>query len=980
MDQVGAVSAAEAFVAGLEKQAAAAHQHQQQQQVHQEPNAVAPWIKQETNGYGSADGYGIQNGQAHGYGYGSYGGQEQEGKTQAPWSQQQQVSNISYGLPGGYEQHQQVKQEYSQYEGARVDGTLGGGEGAIGGYNPYENIQGARNVGYAHGQGGGYDGTGEDLKPHVYAGVGGGALGSEDDKSVISRGVQGDGGNDVSNEQSGAGVGDGGSSGKRRRSRWGPQAEGDGEGNDVEGSGSKKRKSRWADDEPKVPLLGQIQLPDFVKELTGGVDLDPELQALNIKLLEINRKLQTGMVIDLLQDGNRSPSPEPLYDNMGIRINTREYRAREKLTRERQEVIAMLIKKNPAFKPPADYRPLKQYKKLYIPVKEYPGYNFIGLIIGPRGNTQKRMEKETGAKIVIRGKGSVKEGRSAQKRDLKPDPSENEDLHVLVEADTEDALEKAAGMVEKLLIPVEEGRNEHKRTQLRELAALNGTIRDDEYCRLCGEPGHRQYACPARHSTFKSDVSCRICGDGGHPTIDCPMKGSAQGNKMDDEYKSFLAELGGGGPDGGTRPGSGGGGGGNSTGEVGSNRQSGPTMALPGPQGSGSLPWTGGTVGGAAGGMAGFVSAGTGPGGPGPGAGGGGGAPAGGFPGGPGLGAPRSVGGMSQTQGFGNSFSGGPKGKFNKDDDANLYVGYLPSTVDDEGLIRLFQPFGQVEDAKVIKDRLTGASKGYGFVKYADPASATAAVGHMNGYRLEGRVLAVRVAGPAPPPRGPGGGPGGPPQGGGDSMGGGGYPPQMQGGGPPRGPPGGGHMGAPPPWGAPPGPNPPFNAYGPPSAGTNPYGHHPSGPPPPPQGGGQYAPPHYGGAYNGYAGGPPSQGGPPGQHGGGQGPPPPGPGMGGMPPGGQGGMGLRPGSRGPMGGGPPPAMGAYSAPTQFHGYYPPPPPPPSSAPPVPPPPPTSGGAAAPPTWGGNVGAPPTSGGQSNAVESEYERFMSEMGR
>jgi splicing factor 1 len=70
-------------------------------------------------------------------------------------------------------------------------------------------------------------------------------------------------------------------------------------------------------------------------------------------------------------------------------------------------------------------------------VKDFPGYNFIGLIIGPRGNTQKRMEKETGAKIVIRGKGSVKEGRLQQKHDLKPDPSENEDLHVLVEAETQ---------------------------------------------------------------------------------------------------------------------------------------------------------------------------------------------------------------------------------------------------------------------------------------------------------------------------------------------------------------------------------------------------------------------------------------------------------------------------------------------------------------------------------------------------------------
>lgn len=52
-----------------------------------------------------------------------------------------------------------------------------------------------------------------------------------------------------------------------------------------------------------------------------------------------------------------------------------------------------MIKANPSFKPPADYRPEKKYRKLRIPLEDYPGYNFIGLIIGPRGNTQKRMER-----------------------------------------------------------------------------------------------------------------------------------------------------------------------------------------------------------------------------------------------------------------------------------------------------------------------------------------------------------------------------------------------------------------------------------------------------------------------------------------------------------------------------------------------------------------------------------------------------------
>lgn len=659
------------------------------------------------------------------------------------------------------------------------------------------------------------------------------------------------------------------------------------------------------------------------------------------------------------------------------------------MTRERQEIITQLIKKNPAFKPPADYKPPKLYKKLYIPVKEYPGYNFIGLIIGPRGNTQKRMERETGAKIVIRGKGSVKEGRSQQRRDMKPDPSENEDLHVLIEADTADGLEKAGGMVEKLLVPVEEGRNEHKRAQLRELAALNGTIRDDEYCRLCGEPGHRQYACPARHSTFKSDVSCRICGDGGHPTLDCPLKNSTQGNKMDDEYKSFLAELGGG--DGIA-----------ASGEVGrSSGQTGPHLSLPGPPGQASgTPWSGGTGSLNGSGAPGSATAGTG----------------GRIGTSPGLGSlsdtfvgagtmapmgtPPGTGGMGQQQGYGNPYyqqglqgnSGGSK--FSKDgDDSNLYVGYLPNSVDDEGLMRLFSQFGRVEDAKVIRDRINGTSKGYGFVKYSDAACAAQAVVHMNGYRFDGKILAVRVAGRPPPT-------GGPHTGGMDSMGGG-YPPQQQPPAPqpptsqqgsqqqpPRGPPGGQmRMG---PWGAPGGP-PPYNPYGPPPPG-NMYGPPPAGPPPPggpPRG---PPPPHYGGPYSVYSGlqapgapptGPPQSipGGPtqtPATGSALPGAPSGAPSMPGIPPSPGNLMGPRPGSRPPTTPGGPLGGNSYMPMPPYPGYYSAPPPPTSAPPSQPPPPPGSSGI--PPPWATSSTVPATAGQQTNVVESEYERFMSEMSR
>ncbi|EKX54071.1 hypothetical protein GUITHDRAFT_62028, partial [Guillardia theta CCMP2712] len=111
--------------------------------------------------------------------------------------------------------------------------------------------------------------------------------------------------------------------------------------------------------------------------------------------------------------------------------------------------------------------------KIYIPVKEYPGYPFIGLILGPRGNTQKKLERETGARIVIRGKGSVKDGRKGFKGN---DPSEDEDLHVLITGDTQEQVDAASKIITELLTPKEDAENEWKRMQLRELALINGTL------------------------------------------------------------------------------------------------------------------------------------------------------------------------------------------------------------------------------------------------------------------------------------------------------------------------------------------------------------------------------------------------------------------------------------------------------------------------------------------------------------------------
>ena len=107
-----------------------------------------------------------------------------------------------------------------------------------------------------------------------------------------------------------------------------------------------------------------------------------------------------------------------------------------------------------------------------------------------------------------------------------------------------------------------------------------------------------------------------------------------------------------------------------------------------------------------------------------------------------------------------------------------LYIGNLPYTVRDSDLEQAFSQFGSVTSAKVMMERETGRSKGFGFVEMGSDAEAQAAVNGMNGQPLGGRSIVVNEARPmeARPPRsGGGGGYGGGGGGGYGGGGGGGY-------------------------------------------------------------------------------------------------------------------------------------------------------------------------------------------------------------
>ena len=87
-----------------------------------------------------------------------------------------------------------------------------------------------------------------------------------------------------------------------------------------------------------------------------------------------------------------------------------------------------------------------------------------------------------------------------------------------------------------------------------------------------------------------------------------------------------------------------------------------------------------------------------------------------------------------------------------------LYVGGLPYSVTDTQLEETFAAHGTVESARVITDRMTGRSRGFGFVEMSSPEEAEEAIQKLNGTDLEGRSLTVNEAKPQQPRSDGGGG------------------------------------------------------------------------------------------------------------------------------------------------------------------------------------------------------------------------------
>eukprot|EP01134_Creolimax_fragrantissima_P003922 CFRG3922T1 len=316
----------------------------------------------------------------------------------------------------------------------------------------------------------------------------------------------------------------------------------------------RKKRSRWGGEEDKVVVAGvSLSIPQ------GLTPSQQETYLLHLNIEEINKKLRSEDLGIPKNPADRSPSPPPIYDQHGKRLNTREQRVRTKLEEERHDYIQKALEVNPDYRPPADYKPqAKRYQdRVDIPQDAHPHVNFIGLLIGPRGNTLKKMERESGAKIMIRGKGSVKEGKG--RRDGAPIPGENEQLHAMIAGPDAVVVKKGVDLVVNIIkvgIETPDSANELKSLQLRELAALNGTLREELTisCSNCGSLEHRHWQCTERKNAVQTIV-CSVCGGHGHIGKDCsqrviggvPNQGGDDTQNIDNEYLSFMAELEGGG-------------------------------------------------------------------------------------------------------------------------------------------------------------------------------------------------------------------------------------------------------------------------------------------------------------------------------------------------------------------------------------------------------------------------------------------------
>ncbi|KAG9457730.1 hypothetical protein H6P81_002238 [Aristolochia fimbriata] len=175
--------------------------------------------------------------------------------------------------------------------------------------------------------------------------------------------------------------------------------------------------------------------------------------AYQTRVEQITKQLKSGTEVG---DGLDSRSPVHSADDGSYnQQNSNQQQNSEQLELERREAIGEILRLNPNYKAPPDYKPVLKEARVPVPLKAYPGYNFLGVFLSPESSTQKRLEEETGAKIRVVGKKAdmleEREITSADKNDTRDGYQE---LYVQVSADTFEKVDAAVALIELLVTPV----------------------------------------------------------------------------------------------------------------------------------------------------------------------------------------------------------------------------------------------------------------------------------------------------------------------------------------------------------------------------------------------------------------------------------------------------------------------------------------------------------------------------------------------
>ncbi|CAD7966129.1 unnamed protein product [Amoebophrya sp. A120] len=276
------------------------------------------------------------------------------------------------------------------------------------------------------------------------------------------------------------------------------------------------QQTRWgADDDKPYKPLPYIDMP------VGLSDQEMDQFLRERRLEELTKNIR-GNVLEDVDPDIRPPSPPPVYDRNGNRINSRETRIRKQMLNEQNRLVRYMMKHVPGYVAPTDFRPQKLAKKLILPLEKYPNAPFVQVIIGARGANHKKLQELTGCRIMIRGKGMD------EKQKYQTDEDAELPQHVHIEADHEEQIAMAETLIKPLLNPETKEFVEAQELGLQVLAKQNGftVALHEKRCGICQAIGHTSDQCPeADGSGWKmAEVRCAICGDRGHPTSDCPMK------------------------------------------------------------------------------------------------------------------------------------------------------------------------------------------------------------------------------------------------------------------------------------------------------------------------------------------------------------------------------------------------------------------------------------------------------------------------